>query len=539
MSEDILKPKDISKPIEMHELLNLKFFIPSYQRGYRWQQQQIIDLLTDIYEFDETKSFYCLQPIVVKQNDEKKCWNLVDGQQRLTTIVLIVRYFNQFFNGEDEDDIPDIQYETRPESSDFLKNIVIDKETNTLPEKMEKLADSNIDFKHMETAYKTIHSWMTKNLEKPYKRNFQDKFLRKTCVIWYELPETEREVDSFTRLNIGKIPLTNAELIKALFLNKSNFLKKDGDESLLRIDSEIRLIQQQIAVEWDKIESSLQNDEFWLFIHEKDYNKPNRIDFIFDLIQKNDLFNLELSEEKLGSDNLASFRYISKLFSREHFSNNKDGLIRSYWEKVKSYFQIFEEWFNNIEYYHYIGFLVEMNGSSIIPSLIKKWNTSKSRDDFRSFILESVKEKVNKYDLAQEYEAVGKPSKRKAIPILLLHNIVTVINQNKLSLENDRYGLSIYYKFPFHLYKKEEWDVEHIDSNIGNTLEDLKDKQEWIITSFEEIEDSKEKDKLKTRVKDFIQLKEDTDNTFDSLNKDLLNILHLDNQKMDSHEKIL
>ena len=54
-------------------------------------------------------------------------------------------------------------------------------------------------------------------------------------------------------MNVGKIPLTNSELIKALFLNKTNFSS----------DEEIRLKQLQIASSWDEIEATLQNDEFW------------------------------------------------------------------------------------------------------------------------------------------------------------------------------------------------------------------------------------------------------------------------------------
>ena len=93
--------------------------------------------------------------------------------------------------------------------------------------------------------------------------------------IWYE-SVNEDPIKVFTRLNIGKISLTNAELIKALFLNRSNFGENDTEHLKLR--------QQEIASEWDNIEYTLQNDEFWLFLHEKGYDRPTRIDFIFDLI---------------------------------------------------------------------------------------------------------------------------------------------------------------------------------------------------------------------------------------------------------------
>ncbi|MCR5862309.1 DUF262 domain-containing protein [Flavobacterium sp. J372] len=74
------------------------FIIPSYQRGYRWEERQIEDLLNDIYEFQEDikkktdnkiGEFYCLQPIVVLKNGNNK-WEVIDGQQRLTTIYILL-----------------------------------------------------------------------------------------------------------------------------------------------------------------------------------------------------------------------------------------------------------------------------------------------------------------------------------------------------------------------------------------------------------------------------------------------------------------
>ena len=74
----------------------LKFVVPSYQRGYRWTKRQVEELLDDIWEFSQKNkndnSFYCLQPIVIKKIEENK-YELIDGQQRLTTIYLLLSYF--------------------------------------------------------------------------------------------------------------------------------------------------------------------------------------------------------------------------------------------------------------------------------------------------------------------------------------------------------------------------------------------------------------------------------------------------------------
>lgn len=101
------------KPVK--ELLGMNFFIPDYQRGYRWKKQQAVDLLEDIYAFASKRSpnseeIYCIQPLVVSEKADDilaKCkspeatledikkyikgsWTVVDGQQRLTTIYLLL-----------------------------------------------------------------------------------------------------------------------------------------------------------------------------------------------------------------------------------------------------------------------------------------------------------------------------------------------------------------------------------------------------------------------------------------------------------------
>lgn len=68
MSESQICTKTIT------ELLGLNFFIPNYQRGYRWTKYNVTQLLNDIWEYrnsDEAHSFYCLQPVAVRETQWK------------------------------------------------------------------------------------------------------------------------------------------------------------------------------------------------------------------------------------------------------------------------------------------------------------------------------------------------------------------------------------------------------------------------------------------------------------------------------------
>ena len=110
----------------LNELAQYSFFIPAYQRGYRWTEQEVRDLLNDINEFvpreineTEEKTWYCLQPIVVKSRTENE-YEVIDGQQRLTTIYLILHYLNQDFIEKRRDKLFSIDYQTRTDSKEFF-----------------------------------------------------------------------------------------------------------------------------------------------------------------------------------------------------------------------------------------------------------------------------------------------------------------------------------------------------------------------------------------------------------------------------------
>lgn len=470
------------------ELLGMSFNIPNYQRGYRWTKQQVEDLLDDIWEFHNKKKsdqeFYCLQPLVVKRkeideqdflkqikgignieeikkivNSIKYPWDVIDGQQRLTTIFIILSVLGS-------EKKYTLKYETREKSEKFLKNINAGNK-------------DNIDFFHIYNAKEVAEDWFGK--KQAEKENFSETLLDRVKFIWYETVE-EDPIKVFTRLNIGKIPLTNSELIKALLLNSSNFKSENPNH--------LRLKQQEIASEWDNIEYTLQNDEFWLFLHSPNYDKPTRIDFIFDLIveivEKDSLGLKNYKDinykDIIGTDNYRTFRYFNLFLSEK--SEEK---ITQCWSEVKKYFQTFQEWFNDLEMYHYVGFLIDQGKN--LKYLYDKWKGNKQK--FIEELKNEIKEKINTKKINSEeeiddflntttYDIDGNKDKTKCKPILLFHNIYTVIKQNS-KLENDeKYGLKVFYKFPFHLYKKEKWDVEHIHSNTENNLENEKDQKEWL-----------------------------------------------------------
>lgn len=458
------------------EILGMKFFIPNYQRGYRWTKQQVKDLLDDVNEFDPNNGgFYCLQPLVVKKHERdilskikteaqslaeveqllKGEWEVIDGQQRLTTIFIILSCLSKSGDG-----LYCLEYETRKGSADFLTNI--DKSQSC----------KNIDFYHICEAKEEVEEWLELKAFSDEKKveSFKQKLLSQVEFIWYESVD-EDPILVFTRLNMGKISLTNAELIKALFLNSSRFKGKDNRYVQLR--------QREIASEWDDIEYALQDDEFWLFLHEKNYERPTRIDFIFDLICDQNI--LKLDEEQLefiGTDGYKTFRYFYEYFKL------KNSNITSCWKEVKTCYQVFREWYDDLELYHYIGYLIACQQLGL-PELIQEWKKGvQDKKQFLSYLKNEIKGKLFSSDLLDRQYKEDGSDKTRCRSILLFHNIQTVINQNNAQRDNNKYHIGTFYKFPFHLYKLESWDVEHINSNTENQEDDDNTQKEWLLNVY-------------------------------------------------------
>jgi uncharacterized protein with ParB-like and HNH nuclease domain len=428
----------------INELLGLTFYIPSYQRGYRWTKDHATDLLDDIYEFAFKDGkfkdrFYCLQPIVVKEKKEE--WEVIDGQQRLTTILIILNFFNEthFKIGKK---VFDIEFATRIGSREFLKNINLSKK------------DENVDYFHICQVKEEVIKWFgeKEKYNAAIAGDFYSVLINRTKIIWYQVndeSESSNAIEIFTRINMGKIPLTNAELIKALFLRERNFLHQNNKD-------EVRLKQLQIASEWDYIEYELQKDSFWYFIHDDPDSYPTRIEFIFDLIHE------KMRQKKGDVDYYYTFHEFNKQFET-------DMNIDKSWLHIKKYFLIFEGWYNDRELYHLIGFLLAINSKINILDLIKE-SEKRTKTDFKNFLRETIKsEFIDKKGEAINIDELNYENDSTMIrTVLLLFNIETILSNKESNM-----------RFPFDRFKKEHWDIEHIRAVRDRKPENV-DRKRWL-----------------------------------------------------------
>lgn len=219
--------------VPISELLSkeFRFYVPAYQRGYRWTADQAIQLIDDLLEFyryhysKDNQKFYCLQPLVVKQklisegNTEKAYLEVIDGQQRLTTILIILQVLHllayEKFHGKENvqadsvNIVPEafsIKYETRPSSDEWLEEVnavVYDTQA------FDCFDSKNCDYSHFAEVFHAVYHRL-KKLEEDQRNDFHKVLRRGTKFIWY-YPSSNcgTNAEVFDRLNDGKIGLNN------------------------------------------------------------------------------------------------------------------------------------------------------------------------------------------------------------------------------------------------------------------------------------------------------------------------------------------
>lgn len=451
-------------------LTGKQFFIPSYQRGYRWTKEQAIQLLEDLDEFNGrlhcASEFYCLQPVVVRArgNDE---WEVIDGQQRLTTLKIILKCLKNFMAFVE---LPSysICYETRETSADFLEHIAT---------KTEEQAQSNIDYYHMYQVYQAVQEWlrvhpssMASLLQLLTEESEQRINAR---IIWYEAGQETDAIDVFSRLNIGKIPLTESELIKALFLRRGNFS-----------DAAASADQIILATEWDNIERRLRRADFWGFLlpNKKGNQYSNRIDLIFSLLA-----------EQAGEGKKKPHLWYEERLRGEEES------VSQLWLEVKDCFRHLEECYEDHTCYHYVGYLTIGLGLGLADILRLKKGVG------RSTFIKNLKEEI-KTRLQLKKDGLSgldyEKDKANIRRVLLLFNIATILGGGKSDM-----------RFPFDRYQDDQWDIEHIRSRADDSRRS--DSQKVVLLG--EIEAylqsvpkrNEDESMLLDKVKDILQLMRD------------------------------
>lgn len=385
-----------------------QFRVPSYQRGYRWTPVEVRQLLDDVAT---SEGVYYLQPIVVKPMGDH--YELIDGQQRLTTLFLIMQHIRDF--------LPlwtvsySIEYATRPESAAFL----------LAPSREE--AARNIDFAHMFDAAQAIDAWFAAQDDPTHAAlTFYTALKERVRVIWYEAPPSVDARTLFIRLNVGRIPLTDAELVKAVLL--SNTIRPD-----------------EVASQWDNIERDLRDPAVWAFIS-GEQPRDTHISLLLDALTSSDTH---------GSVAFHTF---------EALRPEVESATDAFWLRVVDLHALVMGWYDDQHLFHKIGYLVATGVR--FRELVAPAQTM-TKHAFASHLDALIRTHLNlSLDQALELSYEDSGSCHRA---LLLMNVETV----------RRRGSSERFPFERHVAGS-KWTLEHIDAQSAEPLNRAEQWTQWL-----------------------------------------------------------
>lgn len=406
------------------------FSIPSYQRGYRWTGKEVEALLDDLEEFGRSEeNVYCLQPLVVQAMADGK-FNVVDGQQRLTTLAIILRALGMGRGW-------DLEYTA--EGGKRLGELL------AIPGK-------SINDHFRQEARETVETWLKKAPARgdALRRVFQGDNGKRVVFLRYDLPAEEDGHDAFKRLNAGKTALTSSELARALFMEAGNGLP-EGEKT-------------DIAKEWDGIETAMENEEFWAIWPTEGFRDvPTRMDFLWSVVAG-------VPGDAARQDPLAVYRAV------EDYVKAKG--LRMVWEEVLRCWWWMQSCHGDDECFHLLGWLALFSGREA-RGLWGLWQKAGCRmEAFKTAMRRLVAEKIGPRDFDSFRYDSANPNELRGLFVLL--NV----------LEAQRRHI----RFRFDLYRQGSWDIEHIASQTDNPLSGEEEQKEWLALAQKEMSDSAKKE---------------------------------------------
>lgn len=383
-----------------------KFVIPAYQRGYKWKIKDIEQLLNDINAFQthgDDEVFYCLQNITLVRNENT--YNVVDGQQRLTTLSLILVYLGRIdlVNGK-------LEYNIRKETETFLNNYIYSQKLNEFCNN--KLNHDSIllewndlgvidefnyqDIFYLYNAYRTIKLWFETNKEDA--KDMEDKILNRVKLI-VNLPQihASQEFELFDNLNGKRVSLDGADLIRAMIITRVARREVEDIKDSSKYD---------VLLNENRVKNGLKLDEintWWRIPERQNYYKvfirninskgeniifddtQYPIDILYKLYIQTSIAQKKLEIEEVEKSNI---RRGSGTIKLQYFENSDN--IMDVFSQLHDLQRLIEYWYEDVELYHLVQYSAIYLKMSFYE-LIELWNSSN-----KTTFIANLKQRIRK-----------------------------------------------------------------------------------------------------------------------------------------------
>ena len=490
-----------------------QYVVPSYQRGYKWNRNNVFKLLDDLKSFeksnsDRSHSFYCIQNITIVPLEDKSGWNVVDGQQRLTTIFILISYLRKFHPDSSLSFFsnPDcLKYDVRTETGEYLQETVFtgfvwDKEI------VQDNAESKDQWYILDVA-KGIKDWFEIEGNSLQTKTITER-LKLIVNNMENLAVSEEEI--FAGLNGGKVDLDGADLVRAVLITRS--AKEKYNRSLAE---KVKGFRMRIALELDEM------NLWWAQEEQKTYFEQ------FLPINKLKVSNFKHASYPIGLLYKLYFLIYSNKdenFGIEFFENGRNFNSKKdddHWELYESLIHLhhtLEMWFTDPLLYHWIGYLIfrfkeqsfEISSEEYGSNASKKesvnfkmiwqlWETSRTKKVFLANIISIIKALLSKEsgELLEDIKDVKKQwygmDSAGITNFLVLMDVIIVTGlyremwtkQDVLKVKHPKSIADMNpgkNRLPSRYFTKSEEDFEHIRSCAPNVQEgnEVRNKDEWI-----------------------------------------------------------
>lgn len=209
-----------------------KYIIPMYQRNYAWGEAEITQLIKDVADYQEkdpAKPYYIGTLVVYKRNDGS--FEIIDGQQRFTTLVLLALLLKQKYKNNEkiqllkQEKIHNLEFESRPKSTNTLYEL---SQGNAIHELKNDLYNQDLlsGWSELDRALKTVDKL----------DEFIEYLANQVKIIRIELPKDVDLNHYFEVMNNRGEQLEKHEVLKAKlisYLNDADGTKSEKENNIL------------------------------------------------------------------------------------------------------------------------------------------------------------------------------------------------------------------------------------------------------------------------------------------------------------------
>lgn len=203
--------------------------IPNYQRDYAWKDKNFRDLWEDLeeaIEYNKKGQGHFIGTMVVAKNEyNKKLYDIIDGQQRTTTIFMLLHVLANKQNEKDKQETRkylyqkgELKLEVAPQNQSFFKALLEAAEKGNISH-CEKDADTE-GKQNLFEVLKAILDKVSKLSEE--EANERLEALLEMVLMWFEEPNPGRAIRTFQSVNDRGVPLLLLDKLKSLLIYYSN-----------------------------------------------------------------------------------------------------------------------------------------------------------------------------------------------------------------------------------------------------------------------------------------------------------------------------